>query len=320
MSYRDRQSASIENDQLRITVLREGGHIAEILHKATGINPLWTPPWPSVEPSSVNLAAGASDTRLLAGIMGHNLCLDIFGGPSDEEFAAGIGAHGEASVDPYELTAQGDRLRAQATFPLAQIRFERTIVLRDGTVEIEEAVTSLAAFDRPIGWTQHVTLGPPFLECGRTRFEFPAVKAKSFEGVFGADDYRPANEEFTPQPYRFRDATRFSGYTANLLDPGREDAFFRASHPGLGVEITYRWNRADFPWLGIWEESHSRTQAPWNGQTVACGMEFGVSPFPETRRQMVDRGSLFGVPCFRWLPALTTIRARYSARPSACSC
>ena len=35
------------DDDLRVTVLEEGGHIAEILDKRSGINPLWTPPWPS---------------------------------------------------------------------------------------------------------------------------------------------------------------------------------------------------------------------------------------------------------------------------------
>ena len=73
------------------------------------------------------------------------------------------------------------------------------------------------------------------------------------------------------------------------------------------------WKRSDFPWLGIWEENHSRTQSPWNGETLARGMEFGVSPFPETRRAMIDRGKLFGVPCYRWLPAKSTVAVEYSA-------
>ena len=47
ITYRGRSAVSIENEEIRVTVLREGGHIAEILHKATGVNPLWTPPWPS---------------------------------------------------------------------------------------------------------------------------------------------------------------------------------------------------------------------------------------------------------------------------------
>jgi hypothetical protein len=42
-------------------------------------------------------------------------------------------------------------------------------------------------------------------------------------------------------------------------------------------------------------------------------MEFGASPMPETRRQMIERGSLFGAPSFRWIPARTRVEVRYSA-------
>ena len=63
--------------------------------------------------------------------------------------------------------------------------------------------------------------------------------------------------------------------------------------------------------MGIWEENRSRQQSPWNGREVTRGMEFGVSPFPETRRQMVDRNSLFGTPTYRWLPARGRLSAEY---------
>jgi hypothetical protein len=42
-------------------------------------------------------------------------------------------------------------------------------------------------------------------------------------------------------------------------------------------------------------------------------MEFGVSPFVESRRKMVERGSLFGVPGYRWLPARSTVTVEYCA-------
>ena len=88
--YHGRRSARIENDHVRLTVLQEGGHIAEVYHKAAGLSPLWIPPWNSMEPSEFDRLkprdyGEGSDARLLAGIMGHSLCLDIFGGPSTEE-------------------------------------------------------------------------------------------------------------------------------------------------------------------------------------------------------------------------------------------
>src|SRR2546428_6989272 len=101
--YRGRRAVVIENTDLRVTLLEEGGHIAEIFDKQAQVNPLWTPGWPSIEPSTYDRAThpeygDTSEASLLAGIMGHNLCLDIFGGPSPEEAAAGMPVHGEAGV------------------------------------------------------------------------------------------------------------------------------------------------------------------------------------------------------------------------------
>jgi hypothetical protein len=63
--------------------------------------------------------------------------------------------------------------------------------------------------------------------------------------------------------------------------------------------------------MGIWEENLSRTHAPWNGKTITRGMEFGVSPMPESRREMIDRGKMFGVPGYRWLPAKSSVDVEY---------
>ena len=117
--YRGRRAARLENEFLRLTVLQQGGHIAEVMDKATGVNPLWTPPWPSIEPATYDPArhpayGGGVDAPLLAGIMGHNLCLDIFGGPSDAEAAAGLPVHGEASLAEYELESSGQALVQRA--------------------------------------------------------------------------------------------------------------------------------------------------------------------------------------------------------------
>ena len=39
----------------------------------------------------------------------------------------------------------------------------------------------------------------------------------------------------------------------------------------------------------------------------------GVSPFPETRRQMIGRGPTFGTPGYRWIPARATVAVEYCA-------
>jgi hypothetical protein len=97
------------------------------------------------------------------------------------------------------------------------------------------------------------------------------------------------------------------------MDPKADQAFFNAFNPRQNVTLRYQWRREDFPWLGIWEENRSRNDAPWNGRTITWGMEFGASPFPETRRQIINRNALFGVPAFRWLPARGKISVEYEA-------
>jgi hypothetical protein len=326
--FNNRKACQIENDQVRVTVLAEGGHIAELLNKATGVNPLWIPPWPSIEPSTWDAAkypeyGNDGESKLLSGIGGQNLCLDIFGGPSPEEALAGVPVHGEGSVVPYSLTAEGDRITQQATFPLAQIEFQRLLELNGASVRVTETVKSLAAFDRPIGWTQHVTLGPPFLERGLTRFQLNATKSKVIESDFTAGKgYQKTGAEFkwpfvphknggTVDLRVYPDYKMSGGYTAHLMNPEDTVSYFEGWNPTSKTWLRYEWNRADFPWCGIWEENCARTHAPWNGKTITRGMEFGVSPMPESRKQMIERGSLFGVPGYRWLGARETLRASY---------
>lgn len=327
--YRGRRAASIENEHLRVTVLQEGGHLAEIFDKATGVNPLWTPPWPTIEPSEFHAAAHAaaygtgSDARLLAGIMGHNLCLDIFGPPSEEEARAGLTAHGEGSVAAYDLVVSGRSITARAPLPLARLEFQRRIELRDRAVWFSETVTNVSGSDRAIGWTQHVTLGPPFLARGMTEFRASAGRSKVFETRFGADDYLVEGAEFewplAPTRDRgvadlrlFDGAPRSSAYTAHLMN-GEPSAWFAVFSHALHLTFGYVWRSADFPWMGIWEEHHSRMAAPWNGNTMTRGIEFGVSPMPETRLAMLERGSLFGVPAYRSIGAGESISVDYRA-------
>ena len=328
-SYRGRRAATIENEALRVTVLEEGGHIAEIADRATGINPLWTPGWPSIEPSAYNPAAhalygGGVDAPLLAGIMGHNLCLDIFGGPSDEEARAGLPVHGEISTARFDIDATPSSLTMRARLAQAQLRFARRIDLVDRAIRIQEDVENLSATDRPVGWTQHVTLGPPFLAPDRTEFRASATRGKVVEGTFGPADYLASGAEFDwPHASRAAGGTHdlrrvpgglpSSAYTAQLMDPAREHGFFVAFSPASRLSFGYVWRRADFPWMGIWEENRARPSAPWNRETVTRGMEFGVSPFPETRRQMIERGPLFGTPTFRWIPAGGRVSVEYWA-------
>ncbi len=313
--YRGRRAVTVENERLQVTVLVEGGHIAEIRDKATGVNPLWTPPWPTIEPSGYRLTehpeyGNDAESKLLAGIMGHNLCLDLFGAPSEEEAWAGMTVHGEASVTAYEISSGTSALIARATLPVARLRFERVLRLEGHSVRFTEKVENLSAADHPVAWTQHVTLGPPFVERGATVFRAPVARSYSLdpEGEIGWPMAADGSRDLRVYPSH----APTGGFHTHLMAPGPE-AYFLAYSPRARMLFGYVWKRDDFPWLGVWEENHSRLQPPGHGETTTWGMEFGASPLPESRRKMINRNGLFGAQGYRWIPARASAQVEYVA-------
>lgn len=306
IQYRGRRAHAIENRTLRIVMMVEGGHVAEIRDKRTDLNPLWAPLWPTIEPSQWRAESHPeygrdAESKLLSGILGHSLCLDLFGPPSPEETAAGMTVHGEAPVLPYEIRNGDSTLEAGVELPQARLGFTRRIQLDDDLLHFEETVENLSSYDRPIAWTQHVSLGPPFLEPGITTFRSSSTRWQDL--ALGS---HVTLERFTNQPSS-------TGFTTHLMDPGRGKAYFLAFSPTHKMLLGYVWRQKDFPWLGTWEENRKRTPPPWNGRTLTRGMEFGVSPFPEPRRKMIERASLFGVPTYRWLAARQKLQVQYQA-------
>ena len=232
------------------------------------------------EQARQNVRYGRRRAACSAGIAGHNLCFDLFGVPTEEEAKAGLDVHGEASSADWQVEADGLEIRCRADFPLCGMGFERRLRLSQGSnvVTVTEEAINRAGVDRPVGWTQHVTLGPPFLEKGKTRFHMPAGASKAFEGEFApGHDRFPAGAEFQ-WPYAPRIGGGFEdlraltdldvsgAFTVHQMAPGREQAFFTAWSPATKTAFGYLWQRSDFPWLGIWEENGGRAHAPWNGR------------------------------------------------------
>lgn len=329
--FHGRRAAQLETDELRLTVTEEGGHVAELLHKETKISPLWIPQWRSIEPSEYSPTShpeygDGPESKLVAGLLGHSICLDLFGAPDAEESAAGIPVHGEAPVATYQIEGGDSALILSAVLPRAEMTFRRRLALAgDGVVCFSESVENHASTDRPIGWTQHVTLGAPFLERGKTQFVISGTRSLVYEDDFnnGLGMQVPGAQFDWPlcprKDGRVDDLSTFTsegssgGFTAHLMSPEREHAFFIAWSPEYRLAVGYAWRREDFPWLSRWEENHLRPWAPWNSNGFALGMEFGVSPMVESRRRMVERGRLFGSPTFRWIPARSSHAVRYCA-------
>jgi sugar/nucleoside kinase (ribokinase family) len=331
VDYQGRKVVQVENDEIRLTTTVEGGHVAEILHKKSGINPLWTPSWRSLEPSVYDPQlypeyGTSNEARLVAGLLGHSLCLDLYGAPSPEEALAGMPVHGEAPVAQYQTQVDHNSIAIFTTLEKAELSFERRIhLLPEGVIRFSEVVENHSHTDRPLGWTEHVSLGAPFIEKGATRFLLTGTRSKVIDSNFnnGLGMQMPDAEFDWPMCPRkdggVEDLSTFTtepvsgGFTAHLMDPLKSHAYFAAWNPSLKVLFGYAWKKEDFPWLARWEENHLRTWQPWNNQGFVIGMEFGVSPMVESRREMVARCKLFGAPTFRWIPAKSKVHVEYCA-------
>lgn len=333
-NYHGRRAWALQNEAVKILVLPGGGHIASIALKSgrnAKLNPLWLPPWQSIEPTQYSPARkdfpGYPDGPLLASIMGQNICVDFFGAPSKAEAAAGVPVHGEAASLMWNSTLLStDRLTYGTKLPKAQMKVTRTISLapKSSALWITETVENLSAFDRPFGWQQHPTIGPPFLEEGASRFDMPATKSIVYPKEFSKGERLKRGEEFTwpNAPSKSGDfvdlrnwpmGKKSSDYTASVIDPARKWGFFTAINTKKRLVVGYVWPRKDWPWVGNWEENKFRTGKPWLGKAVTRGMEFGTTPFPDSRKDAVSLSKLLDTPTYRWISANTRQSISYGA-------
>ncbi len=329
-SMHGRQGWELSNDKISLFLMAGGGNIAglQVQGRKTA-NPYWIPIWKSIEPGAYRPQdAKRYGAKLLACIAGHSLCLGAFGDPSPEEAKCGLGCHGEAPVTHWKVLKRkvsARRLIFQygCVLPIAQMRFTRTVTLDAGSsiIRVREVVMNLARRDVPFTMCQHVSFGPPFVQPEETIFDMSATKGETFPGTFGRiQRLKPGasfNWPFGPGvknkvDLRFMGRQVYGDFTANLMDPKQTHAWFSALNPSLGLMIAYVWRRADFPWVGIWEENRGRKALPWNGKTLARGMEFSNTPFPEGLRMAVDRGRFQGQPTYRWLTARGQVSYDYA--------
>lgn len=318
----------------QVGVLEGGGHICElILNSVPRINPLWKPPWKTIDPDryspdrQTRTYGPPPDGKLLAGIAGHSLSFDHFGPPSKEETAAGLATHGEAPCTRWKMkkvsASRLPTLHCGCVLNEAHMRFMRTISVDSANpvVYCEERAENVGAYDRPISWNEHVTFGPPFVECGTTVFDVPATRAKTCPPGYSERIFLQPDAEFIWPNAPRKDGSRsnlrtmsdeaYGHYTAQLLDPVLEIAFISACSPRLRLLVVYAFRREDFPWVGNWEERNNRTSVPWRGKTFCRGMEFSTTPLAVPRRETIDQGPLFAEKTYRWLPARSSLTVRY---------
>ena len=110
--WRGREACLVGNDLVELIHLTGGGHIVDyhFREKNCDVNPFWVPRWKTLEPfrfkpeKHTRIYGEPETGRVLSGIAGHSLCLDLFGMPSPEESKFGETIHGEAGVSKWKFS------------------------------------------------------------------------------------------------------------------------------------------------------------------------------------------------------------------------
>ena len=316
--YRGRPALILSNDVLDLTVLEMGGALARLVLKndPQELNPLW---------DGLRADREAGRPERVNGMTGHFTCLDGFGLASTEERAAGLPrSHGEAHSLPWVTRSakkEGNAAIVVQTVYLPRVQevLTRTLKLVDGenVIYAHSTLESLLAFDRPVCWVEHATVGSPFLEPGvsvidlssnraitrsrerRSHFPHRLAPYKDFTWPMAPGvDRGSVNLRLTPKSPNSHD------WTGHLWDPNREFAFVTALHPKKRLLLGYVFRRAEYPWMQIWE------YYPPQG-IMARGLEFGTQIFGGSRRKIITQNKLFGQLLYRWLPAKSKIEANF---------
>ena len=314
-TFESRPSLVLSNDRMELTVLPEGGAMAQILLKSDKekLNPLWNPYWIARE---AGLKPPTNFYR------GHFVCVDGFGPASAEERAAGLPMHGEAHTLPWEVKTFGKEAGVTSAalsvnLPLSHEVFTRTFRVVDGEniVWVESELTNLLSFDRPVFWGEHATIGAPFLEPGKVAVDMPAARSKTKAYQPAPTRRLPSFVDFTwpmaptvdGNMFDVRTAPMTAGttdHTTSLMDPSRTLGFVTALHLDKRLLIGWVFRRDEFPWIQTWLSYPGPNR-------MARGLEFATQPFDLPRAEVLANGPLFDTPVYRIARAKSSVGSRF---------
>jgi len=154
--FQNRDAWIMETPQLRVTIMQSGGHIAEIVLKESGVNPMWVQKTPTIDADHFNAErdaaryGGGSGAKLMSGLLGHNICFPFWGNPSEAETKAGMTFHGETGVTRWKRSgaAEAGALAIGAELPQSQTRFSRMLRVKGQVLTVESVAENQSSWDR----------------------------------------------------------------------------------------------------------------------------------------------------------------------------
>jgi len=295
-----RPAVVLDGHAARVAVDLGGGSIVQFQITGQPLNPLT---WTSGEPEPAHP-------------MGHFLCLDRWGPPSEAESRNGMPFHGEAAHVVWKVvrapTHSGGEIQTAlaATLPMAGFEVTRRMRLSDGAalLRVSESISSTNKLGRVYNMVQHPSIAPPFLD------ETTVVDANARQGFMQSSPLPNPEQPAIVWPHALKD-----GQPVNLRnltnDAAPEVASFTiegeygwvtASAASKGLLIGYIWKTSDYPWLNIWRNVV-------NGKPAARGLEFGTTGLHQPVGILVAKGRIFDRPIYVYIDAGQTVTRSYAA-------
>jgi hypothetical protein len=315
-TFETRPATALENEKIELLTLNKGGAFVSLTLKddAEKMNPMWNP---------IALARMTKSQGRFGDSLGHFLCVDGFGPTSKEEAAAGLQGHGEAHRQAWAIISKGregktQHVTFQTRLPIVQEGLVRKLEIVDGeqVVYVDSTLENELAFDRPINWAEHATIGYPFLAPGKTVVDASVSHCQTRPH----NDTPPNRRLLSDKPFIYPQAPLKAGGMADLrqipnppdsmdhsgctFDKSQRLGFVTAINLEKRLLLGYLVRREEYPWLQEWMNYPSNL-------ALSRGLEFGTQPFDVSRRDTVEMGKMFDTPAFRWLPAKSKIGTRY---------
>ncbi|MCE5250283.1 hypothetical protein LLG96_08690 [bacterium] len=299
-----RKQIVLDGNIASVSVDIAGGSIVDFHLNKQGLNPLhWNYP-----------EKGDTKPRM----MGHFICFDRWGPPSDQELKNGMPFHGEATQVEWKILSRpqktGNAVNAVmlCELPIGGMTLKRTMSLCENApvLMVKEEITNTNKLGKVYNIVQHPSIAPPFLD------ESVIVDCNAWKG-FIQDSPWPHIEE----PVIYWPATAYKGSLVDFRRLGGDHnpdvasfvfadsldyGWVTACNPEKRLMLGYIWKLSDYPWLDIWRNSAG-------GKPDARGLEFGTTGLHRQVGDMMAKGKILDRPLFEYCDAGQTITKSYVA-------
>ena len=292
----------IENNNIVLQIHLVGGSYFDFHLKDQPINP-------------INWRSNNSEQSFF---MGHFLCFDRWGPPSDGEKTNGFPHHGEVNTVNWQLVEESQKNNGSTdcsmmcTLPMGGLQLHRKIELSESepVFFVREGIKNMNKYGRMFNIVQHVTLAPPFLD------KFTRIDNNTEKGFVNKED-GTLNQEDTVLKWP---AVVHNGKSISLrqfqnewprissfvFDQNDKYGWVTACNPKNKIMLGYIWKTADYPWINFWRYME-------NGLPKAFGMEFGTTGLHEPFPIVAKKGKIFGRNIYDFIDANEVVNKSFIA-------